>query len=61
MGNTYVSGGFLQIKAIKESFQRKDYTSARLLTKGNFEFQYGYAEARTSVHRGRGIWHAFWM
>ena len=59
--NAYVSGGFLHIRAIKESYQGKDYTSARLLTKGKFEFQYGYVEARISVPTGRGIWPAFWM
>lgn len=59
--NAYVSGGFLHIKAIKESYQGKDYTSARLLTKGKFEFQYGYVEARIALPRGRGIWPAFWM
>ena len=53
--NAYVSGGFLHIKAIKESYEGKDYTSARLLTKGKFEFQYSYVEAHIAVPRGRGI------
>ena len=50
--NAYISRGFLHIKALKESYQGKDYTSTRLLTRGNFEFQYGYVEALIAVPRG---------
>ena len=49
--NAYISRGFLHIKALKESYQGKDYTSTRLLTWGNFEFQYGYVEALIAVPR----------
>lgn len=59
--NAYVTGGLLHIKAMRESFGGRDYTSARLLTKGKFEFQYGYVEARIALPRGMGIWPAFWM
>jgi beta-glucanase (GH16 family) len=59
--NSYVQDGILHIKAIKESFEGKDYTSARMLTKGKFEFQFGYVEARIALPRGQGIWPAFWM
>ena len=38
---------------IKEKYQSKGYTSARLLTKGKFEFQYAYVEALIAVPRGR--------
>ncbi len=37
------------------------YTSARLITKGKFEFQYGRAEARIKVPTGLGVWPAFWL
>jgi beta-glucanase (GH16 family) len=37
------------------------YTSARLVTQGRFEVQYGRIEARIQVPRGKGIWPAFWM
>ena len=30
-------------------------------TKGKFEFQYGYVEARIKLPRGNGVWPAFWM
>ena len=59
--NAYVSRGFLHIKAIKESYQAKDYISDWLLTKGKFEFQYGYLEAHIAVPSGRDIWTKFWM
>ena len=38
-----------------------EYTSARLITQGKFEFTYGSVEARMRLPRGRGIWSAFWM
>jgi len=37
------------------------YTSARLITKGKFQFTYGRAEARIRVPEGAGVWPAFWM
>jgi beta-glucanase (GH16 family) len=38
-----------------------EYTSARLITWGNVEFQYGRIEARLKLPQGQGIWPAFWM
>ena len=37
------------------------YTSARLITKGKFQFRYGRAEARIKVPEGAGVWPAFWL
>ncbi|HNV29636.1 MAG TPA: glycoside hydrolase family 16 protein [Cyclobacteriaceae bacterium] len=59
--NVTVKDGFLQITAIKESFNGSAYTSARLLTKGKFEQTYGRFEARIKLPWGQGIWPAFWM
>jgi beta-glucanase (GH16 family) len=58
--------GNLVIKIIKETFTgsdhiTRDYTSARLLTKGKFEQRYGRFEARMKLPFGQGIWPAFWM
>jgi beta-glucanase (GH16 family) len=58
--------GHLIIKVIKETFTgadgiRRDYTSARLLTKGKFTQRYGRFEARVKLPLGQGIWPAFWM
>ncbi|MBI3652816.1 MAG: glycoside hydrolase family 16 protein [Acidobacteria bacterium] len=65
--NAYLDGdGHLVIKVIKESFTGADgitrqYTSARLLTKGKFAQRYGRFEARLKLPYGQGIWPAFWM
>jgi beta-glucanase (GH16 family) len=37
------------------------YTSARLLSRGLFEFIYGRVEARLQLPYGQGVWPAFWM
>ena len=37
------------------------YTSARLLTKGKFDFTYGRVEARITIPSTQGLWPAFWM
>jgi beta-glucosidase len=37
------------------------YSSARLFTRGKFEFTYGRVEARIKIPSGQGIWPAFWM
>jgi beta-glucanase (GH16 family) len=39
----------------------RDYTSARLQTKGRFEQQYGRFEARIKIPQGQGMWPAFWL
>jgi beta-glucanase (GH16 family) len=38
----------------------RDYTSARLSTKGTFSFRYGTFEARLRTPAGKGLWPAFW-
>ena len=65
--NAYLDGdGHLNIKVIKETLRGPDviernYTSARLLTKGRFTQRYGRIEARIKIPFGQGIWPAFWM
>jgi len=53
--------GNLVITALKESYNGQQYTSARITTKGKFEFTYGKIEARMQLPWGQGIWPAFWM
>ena len=59
--NARIEGGQLVIEARKETYGGRDYTSARLLTKGKKSWVYGRIEARIKVPRGQGIWPAFWM
>lgn len=59
--NARVENGKLIIEARKENREDKKYTSARLLTKGKFSFQYGTVEVRAKLPKGRGTWPAIWM
>ena len=59
--NAHLAGGNLVITAIKEKYENKNYTSARMTTKGKFSFKYGRAEARIKFPKGKGMWPAFWM
>lgn len=67
--NIYLKDGYLHIRAaletdasaITEKFGSKKYTSARIVTKGKFDFAYGTIEARIALPSGKGIWPAFWM
>ncbi|MCQ2104064.1 MAG: glycoside hydrolase family 16 protein [Fibrobacter sp.] len=67
--NAYVKDGYLHIRAaletdaaaIESKFGGKKYTSARIVTKGKFDFAYGTIEARIALPVGKGIWPAFWM
>jgi beta-glucanase (GH16 family) len=58
----------LVITAIEETLEDSTcwygeckYTSARCISKGKVEYQYGRVEARIKVPSGQGIWPAFWM
>lgn len=59
--NAVVEDGMLKITAKAESFEGSDYTSARMITKDKFEFQYGRVEMRAKLPTGAGTWPAFWM
>ncbi len=59
--NAWVEDGSLVITALKENYGGRNYTSARLRTKGNKEFKYGKIEARMRLPYGQGLWPAFWM
>lgn len=59
--NARMENGNLVIEAKKENWEKNKYTSARLLTKGKFSFQYGTVEVRAKLPKGRGTWPAIWM
>jgi beta-glucanase (GH16 family) len=64
LNNSYQDGtGNLVIEAMPEPGAcagAKQYTSARLLTKGKFSQTYGKIEAKIKLPYGQGIWPAFW-
>ena len=59
--NVSVENGYLNITALNEQFGSANYTSARIKSKGLFDFTYGRVEARIKVPVGQGLWPAFWM
>jgi beta-glucanase (GH16 family) len=58
--NARVENGNLVIEAKQEAFGGKNYTSARLLTKGKREFTFGRIDIRAKLPFGQGIWPALW-
>lgn len=59
--NARVEDGHLIIEARKEEMGGMHYTSARLLTRGKAEWQYGRIEVKARIPSGRGTWPAIWM
>jgi beta-glucanase (GH16 family) len=59
--NIEVLNGNLKITARHEGVGATEYTSARIITKGLFDFEYGKIEARMKLPLGQGLWPAFWM
>lgn len=59
--NASVKDGYLLISAKKESVGGFNYTSSRIITKGNREFKYGRVDIRAILPKGQGIWPALWM
>jgi beta-glucanase (GH16 family) len=59
--NAEVKDGNLHINAVKEDCKGFKYTSARLITKGKGDWQYGRYEIRAKLPSGRGMWPAIWM
>lgn len=59
--NSFLQGGYLHIKAIKEQVNGNAYSSARLITKGLYSLKYGKIEAKIKLPVGPGTWPAFWM
>ncbi len=59
--NASVANGLLTITAKKETYQNRNYTSARLVSKGKGDFLYGRFEIKAKLPEGKGTWPAIWM
>jgi beta-glucanase (GH16 family) len=59
--NIEVSNGTLKIKARKESYAGRSFTSARIKTQGKYNFTYGKAEIKAKLPQNTGSWPAIWL
>ena len=59
--NARVENGMLIIEARREPFEGREYTSARLVTRGKGDWKYGRIDVRARLPKGRGTWPAIWM
>lgn len=59
--NSRIENGVLIIEAHKENWENRNYTSAKLRTKGKVEWKHGRVEVRAKLPAGRGTWPAIWM
>jgi beta-glucanase (GH16 family) len=59
--NVRIENGRLIIEARKETKERQNYTSARMITQGKASWTYGRFEIRAKLPKGMGAWPAIWM
>ena len=63
--NSRIEDGVLIIESHEETYSdvegARDYTSARLRTKGRGDWKYGRFEVRAKLPTGQGLWPAIWM
>lgn len=59
--NAFVADGVLTIAARKEKKEGRNYTSARVISKGKGDFLYGRFEIKAKLPSGKGTWPALWM
>ncbi|GAB3823318.1 glycoside hydrolase family 16 protein [Hymenobacter jeollabukensis] len=59
--NLFVTNGELHIVARREQSGARQYTSARIVTKGKMNYGFGRLDVRAKLPKGQGIWPAIWM
>jgi beta-glucanase (GH16 family) len=59
--NARAENGKLIITAKRENYSGKEYTSARLISKGKGDFLFGRFEVKAKLAAGKGTWPAIWM
>jgi beta-glucanase (GH16 family) len=60
-GNLIITARAVEEEALECYYGPCEYTSARIITWGDVEVEYGRIEARMRLPEGQGIWPAFWM
>ena len=59
--NARVADGCLVIEGRRENWDKAEYTSASLITKGKAQWTYGRFEIRAKLPTARGTWPALWL
>lgn len=59
--NAWVAENVLTIEARQENYGNRNYTSARVISRGKKSFKYGRVDIRALLPRGQGMWPALWM
>jgi len=59
--NASVANDKLTITAIREEVGGRQYSSARVISKGKGDFLYGRFEIKAKLPTGKGTWPAIWM
>ena len=61
LNNVKVEDGVLKITAKREDIAGYEYTSARIISRDKYEFQYGKVDIRAKLPSGSGTWPALWL
>jgi beta-glucanase (GH16 family) len=56
-----VENGMLIIEARRDFYDGHEYSSARLITRGRFDWRFGRIEVCAKLPKGVGTWPAIWM
>ena len=59
--NSFIEDGKLIIQALLQNYGGANYTSARMVTRGQGDWTYGRIEVRATLPGGVGTWPAIWM
>jgi beta-glucanase (GH16 family) len=59
--NVFIQNGCLVLRAIKEDFGGRNYTSGKMTSAGKGDWLYGRFEVRAKLNSGQGMWPAIWM
>jgi beta-glucanase (GH16 family) len=59
--NSFIEDGKLVLRARRENYLGKNYTSARMRTRNKGDWLYGRFEVKAKLPYGQGLWPAIWM